>query len=112
MGIWCPHSVHSTILQYLVVFRTLTFINVSLMPIWITEIGTNDMNYQGLFPLQAFDAINEQVPQIVPVVLWFCWSDGMVTPFGVTDINFQNKESYYSFQQFAQLPQVKNKCIN
>lgn len=61
------------------------------------------MSVQGLFPLQAFDAINEECYQIVPVVLWFCWSDGMVNPFGVTDIQFQNKESYYSFQQFAQI---------
>jgi hypothetical protein len=34
-------------------------------------------------------------------VIWFCWSDGMVTPFGVVDANGVPKPSYASYQQYA-----------
>ena len=39
--------------------------------IWITEIGTQDLNSQGEFPQRAFDAIVGT--GVCKHVLWFCW---------------------------------------
>ncbi len=64
--------------------------------------GTNDMSVQGQFPDRGFAALAAAYsPTQVPAVFWFCWSDGMVTPFGVTDANGAPKAAYYSFQQFG-----------
>ena len=34
----------------------------------------------------------------VPVVFWFCWSDGMVPPFGLLDANGNPKPAYQRYQ--------------
>lgn len=85
-------------------------------PIWVTEFGTEDLTTQAarddgsfgpaqdLFPLQMFDAINTQVAQFVSHVFWFCWSNGMVHPFGLHEANGVRKGSYAAFQRFARLP--------
>ncbi|MBX3013063.1 MAG: carboxypeptidase regulatory-like domain-containing protein [Caldilineaceae bacterium] len=85
-------------------------------PIWVTEFGTDDTTTQtrrddgsmgpaqDLFPLQMFDAINTQVAHFVSHVFWFCWSSGMVNPFGIHEANGTRKGSYTAFQRFARLP--------
>jgi len=83
---------------------------VPKIPIWITEVGTNDMAVQGSFPFMTFEAVNE-MPNIVPYVFWFCWSDGMVDPFGLVDKQGNKKPSYYSFQKFGGLPYVANQTV-
>jgi hypothetical protein len=80
----------------------------SSKPIWITEIGTDDNARQGEFPGRTFAAINDQLPQEAPYVFWFCWSDGMVSPYGLLQVNGQRKASYTSFQDFARQPLVED----
>ena len=48
------------------------------LPIWVTEMGTNDKSVQGMFPFYAFESVNNQEPLLCPYFFWFCWSDGMV----------------------------------
>lgn len=75
---------------------------VAQLPQWITEVGTNDMTVQGVFPDHMFSALAAQtvVPALGPV-LWFCWSDAMVAPFGLTDASDNPKPSYFSFTNFT-----------
>ena len=82
----CPHSYYS----------------VSKLPLWITEVGTNDMTVQALFPERTFAALAAAESSIhTTAVFWFCWSDGMVSPFGVVDTTGKPKPSYGSYQQYA-----------
>jgi hypothetical protein len=37
----------------------------------------------------------------VEVVFWFCWSDGMVSPFGVVDASGKPKPAYHRYQTIA-----------
>jgi len=80
------------------------YANAAGKPIWITEIGTNDTTVQDPFPRRAFEALNTDLAQQAPYVFWFCWSDGMVTPFGVVNAAGARKGSYTSFKEFATLP--------
>lgn len=71
-------------------------------PIYVTEVGTNLLNVQSEFPLRTFNAIQSvNGPAVCPVVIWFCWSDGMVTPFGLVDSKGKPKQSYWSFASFG-----------
>lgn len=67
-----------------------------------TQIGTNDINVQGQFPAKAFEAVqlwSSTAPsRICTAVVWFCWSDGMVAPFGLVDEAGAPKPAYYSYQ--------------
>jgi len=76
------------------------------MPIWITEVGVQAAPVQGEFPERTFEAINEELSEQAPNVFWFCWSDGMVSPYGLVQADGQEKQSYYSFQRFASQPAV------
>jgi len=73
-------------------------------PVWITEIGTDDTSAQERFPRRALEALNESLARAAPHVFWFCWSDGMVRPYGLVDVAGEKKPSYTSLQQFALLP--------
>jgi len=73
-------------------------------PIWLTEIGIDDNTVQGEFPGRAFTTLNEELAQEAPYAFWFCWSDGMVSPHGLLQVDKQKKASYTSFQTFALQP--------
>jgi len=73
-------------------------------PIWITEMGTNDLAVQDEFPGRTFEVLNENLAEVATHVFWFCWSDGMVTPYGVIDAGGAKKNSYSSFKDFATMP--------
>lgn len=70
-------------------------------PVWITEIGTNDLAVQPEFPQRAFAALQQHAASTVPVTIWFCWSDGMVPSFGLVDGAGAKKSAYFSFQSSA-----------
>jgi hypothetical protein len=74
------------------------------VPIWISELGTDDLNCQGGFPERAYDTLSRGMGRVVPVAFWFCWSDGMVSPFGLRDEGGKAKEAYRSYQKYAQSP--------
>jgi hypothetical protein len=78
--------------------------DVTDKPIWITEMGTRDLDVQDDFPGRTCEALNEDLAEVVPYVFWFCWSDGMVIPFGVMGAGNAKKGSYDSFKAFATLP--------
>ena len=73
-------------------------------PIWVTEIGVQVENVQGEFPGRAFGALNLDLSKEAPCVFWFCWSDGMVSPYGLVRADGQRKAAYSSFQDFARQP--------
>lgn len=69
-------------------------------PVWVTEIGTVDSGNQAQY-LKNVYALAAGYGAQVPVVFWFCWSDGMVSPFGVLDTNGGQKPSYSAFKSVA-----------
>jgi hypothetical protein len=77
-------------------------------PIWITEYGTDSANEDvwGPFPGRAYEAVNELYEE-APCLFWFCWSDGMVRPYGLVEDDGTVKASYFSYQGFACLPVVE-----
>ncbi len=71
------------------------------LPLWISEMGTEDGNYQGEFPERTYDALNRALPGVVPVAFWFCWSDGMVAGYGLRDQEGRKKRAHDSYRRFA-----------
>lgn len=68
----------------------------SAIPYLISEVGTQDMTVQGEFPQHFFAAVEGLVEETI----WFCWSDGMVSPFGLLATNGQQKPSYGNYKQY------------
>ena len=69
-------------------------------PVWVTEIGTVDSGNQAQY-LKNVYALAAGYGTQVPVVFWFCWSDGMVPPFGVLDSAGGQKPAYSAFKSVA-----------
>lgn len=76
---------------------------VASKPLWVTEMGCDDVSVQGSFPWHTFESINTNLG-MVPVVFWYCWSDGMVSPWGLLAANGAKKQAYDSFRVFAVQP--------
>ncbi len=75
-------------------------------PIWITEMGIKDNEVDS--PDQAaeflsrfYNTITSRFSDKVQQLLWFCYSDGMVRPFGLVDFNGNRKPIYNSFRRVA-----------
>lgn len=47
---------------------------------------------------------DRNLPGIVPAVFWYCWSDGMVAPWGLLGSSGTKKPAYDSFRAFAVQP--------
>jgi len=75
-------------------------------PIWITEIGhkTDDTDFQAQFLKRTYEAANTGLAEVVPVVFWFCWSDGMVGQFGLLNVYGAKKKPYDEYRAFASQP--------
>jgi CARDB len=71
------------------------------LPLWITEIGINEPTRQADYLQNVFELARDRYGASVPVVFWFCWSDGMVMPFGVVDRNGAQKPAYARFRALA-----------
>ena len=72
------------------------------LPIMITEVGTSDTSVQGPFPWMVFDSVATSYTRLqVSAVIWFCWSDGMVSPFGLVTSSGTEKADYHSFVNFT-----------
>ncbi len=82
------------------------YVAIAHKPLWITEIGTTDLRYQPEFPQRAFDTLSNQMAREVPILFWFCWSNGMVEHMGLLDHGGNPKPAYHAFRQFATLPFV------
>ena len=70
------------------------------VPLWISEVGTEDPNCQGGFPERAYQTLSG-LGGMAPVAFWFCWSDGMVRPFGLRDDSGKIKDAYGSYLKYA-----------
>jgi len=77
---------------------------VANKPIWVTEMGCNDVPVQAQFPGRTFESVNSSLPGIVPAVFWYCWSDGMGAPWGLQESTGAKKPAYDSFRAFAAQP--------
>lgn len=69
-------------------------------PLWLTEIGTNDSADQAQYLKNVYNLAAGYGSQ-VPEVFWFCWSDAMVSPFGVLDSSGNQKAAYGAYQSVA-----------
>jgi len=67
-------------------------------PLWVTEINTDQQSIQADYLENVYALIRDEYPERVPIVFWFCWSDGMVFPFGVVDSAGRPKSSYFRYQ--------------
>lgn len=68
------------------------------LPVWITEIGTDDEPFQSDYVFQIYATTRAFFgPDVVPTVLWFAWSDGMVPPFGLLNADGSPKDTYTKY---------------
>jgi hypothetical protein len=72
-------------------------------PLWVTEIGVNttDQGFQADYLSNVYQLARDRYANRVQVVFWFCWSDGMVPPFGLLDSNLNPKASYHQYRSIA-----------
>jgi hypothetical protein len=68
------------------------------LPLWVTEIGTVDESVQAAYLENVFSLVRDEYSGRVPVVLWFCWSDGMVPPFGIVTSAGEPKPAYHQYR--------------
>ena len=71
------------------------------LPLWITEIGTVDETNQAEYLGNVYRLAQDHYQGQVDRIFWFCWSDGMVPPFGLLDGSGNPKGSYWSYQAVA-----------
>ncbi len=70
-------------------------------PLWVTEIGTIDEPLQADYLENVYTLAAGPYAGLVPVVLWFCWSDAMVPPFGVLYADGTPKPSFDRYRAVA-----------
>jgi hypothetical protein len=76
-------------------------------PIWITEMGVkeqdidNDRNKAAEFIRRYYNTMNTYFSNRVHHLIWFCYSDGMVPTFGLTDAAGNRKPAYDVFKQIT-----------
>ncbi|NMC70246.1 MAG: hypothetical protein GYA57_09300 [Myxococcales bacterium] len=71
------------------------------LPLWVTELGTVDTARQADYLRNVYTLTRDSYLSRVPVVMWFCWSDAMVAPFGVLDAGGGRKPSYDAYAAVA-----------
>jgi hypothetical protein len=72
-------------------------------PLWVTEIGVNtpDEGFQADYLENVYVLARDRYRDRVKVVFWFCWSDGMVPPFGILRSNGEQKPAYHQYRAVA-----------
>jgi len=76
-------------------------------PIWITEMGIkeqdidNDRNKAAEFIRRYYRTMNTYFSNKVHHLIWFCYSDGMVPTFGLTDAAGNHKPTYNVFKEIT-----------
>jgi hypothetical protein len=72
-------------------------------PLWVSEIGTDttDTAFQANYLENVYRLAGGEYSGRVPVVFWFCWSDAMVSNYGVLYSNGAAKSSYFRYQGLA-----------
>jgi hypothetical protein len=67
------------------------------LTLWVTEIGTVDEANQAAYLENVYTLARDAYAGQVSVVFWFCWSDGMVAPFGVVSSSGEPKPAYHRY---------------
>lgn len=73
-------------------------------PLWLSEIGvvqTSPESFPADYLENVYRLIARSFDARVPVVFWFCWSDGMVAPFGVHRVDGTQKPAYHRYRALA-----------
>ncbi|MCL4297125.1 MAG: N-acetylmuramoyl-L-alanine amidase [Anaerolineae bacterium] len=74
-------------------------------PIWITEMGVkeedidHDREQAAEFLRRYYRRIISQYSDKVEELFWFCYGDGMVSPFGLVEAGGNRKPAYNAFRQ-------------
>ncbi len=87
---------------------------VTDLPLIISEIGEQHLPpaEQAQYLRRFYGTITDQFSEVVEQVHWFCYSDGMVPPYGLVDSNDQPKPAYYTYQAVsATLPPVSEEIM-
>jgi subtilase family serine protease len=76
---------------------------VTRLPLIISEIGVEHVTpqQQADYLRRFYQTITTQFSAGVERVYWFCYSDGMVSPYGLRDLNNQPKPAYQVYQAIA-----------
>ncbi|MFN8453916.1 MAG: CARDB domain-containing protein [Anaerolineae bacterium] len=76
---------------------------VTRLPLLISEIGVEHVTpqQQADYLRRFYQTITGQFSAAVERVHWFCYSDGMVAPYGLRDVNGQTKPAYQTYQTIA-----------
>jgi hypothetical protein len=80
------------------------YYNAFKLPVWITEFGlqsSRNWDHQARYLTAAYQALEQKGAARVPHAFWFCYSDAMVPPMGLTDENSQPKQPMYGAYQAA-----------
>lgn len=76
-------------------------------PVWISEMGVKQEELEhnpekvAEFLNRYYRTITSQYRDKVPELIWFCYSDGMVPPFGLTEANGARKPAYFAYVRAA-----------
>jgi len=76
-------------------------------PIWITEMGVKeeDLNHNreqvAEFIDKYYNTVITRFSDKVQKLIWFCYSDGMVPPFGLTEASGNRKPAYATYKRIA-----------
>lgn len=71
------------------------------LPLWVSEIGTVDEANQADYLEHVYALAGGEYAGRVQVVLWFCWSDAMVPPFGLYAADGTAKDAYARYRSVA-----------
>jgi hypothetical protein len=66
-------------------------------PLWVSEIGTDDSGREADYLTHVYDLAWGSYAGQVERVFWFCWSDAMVSPYGILDSAGNHKAAYDSY---------------
>lgn len=77
------------------------YYSVAGIPLWITEIGTDDLSKQPSYLGNFYKDIKELYLSKVEAVFWFCYSDAMVNPYGLFTANGNTKDSYAIYKNMV-----------
>ncbi|MBZ0119178.1 MAG: glycoside hydrolase family 5 protein, partial [Sandaracinaceae bacterium] len=66
-------------------------------PLWVSEIGTVDSPRSAEYLTNVYTLATGEYAGRVEVVLWFCWSDAMVPPFGIHNSDGTPKAAYQAY---------------
>ncbi|HXV42891.1 MAG TPA: CotH kinase family protein, partial [Anaerolineae bacterium] len=76
---------------------------ITNLPIVISEIGVQHLEQpqQAEYLWRFYRTMTNQFSGSVERTFWFCYSDGMVPPYGLLDANNQPKPAYQTFRTLA-----------